>query len=38
MAVAVEAIKGFIHLCMGDWPNHGEQPRRILSVLDVLEP
>ena len=38
MAVAVGAIRGFIHLCMGDWPTHGEQPRRILSVLDVLEP
>ncbi|HOC13737.1 MAG TPA: hypothetical protein PLL50_07380 [Propionicimonas sp.] len=38
MAVAIEAIRGFLHLFTEDWSQHDGSPFHVITVLDVLEP
>ena len=38
MAVALQAIKGFLHLYVEDSAFHDRSSRRIVTILDVLEP
>ncbi|HQY98912.1 MAG TPA: hypothetical protein PKV13_03275 [Propionicimonas sp.] len=38
MAVALEAIKGFLHLFTEDWSRNEGSPFHVITVLDVLEP
>lgn len=38
MAVALEAIRGFLHHLTDDRSHHRQSPRRIVTILDVLEP
>jgi hypothetical protein len=37
MAVALEAIRGFLHLYVEDSAFHDRSSRRIVTILDVLE-
>ena len=37
MAVALEAIRGFLNLFTDDW-SHDESEPHIVTILDVLEP
>ncbi len=38
MAVAMEAIRGFIHLFTDDWAQDAHAPHHVVTILDVLEP
>jgi hypothetical protein len=38
MAVAMGAIRGFLHLFTADWVLHETHAGHVVTVLDVLEP
>jgi hypothetical protein len=38
MAVALEAIKGFLHFFTDDSSSYDDDPRHIVTILDVLKP
>lgn len=38
MTVAMGAIKGFFRLFTDDRLQHGDSPRHVVTILDVLEP
>lgn len=38
MAVALGAIRGFLHLFTDDWLQDANSPHHVVTILDVLEP
>ncbi len=38
MTTAMGALKGFLHLFTSDWARQGDSSRRVITILDVLEP